>query len=100
MRAKFVRRKKTVHIEKIQFKTDSTATLGWIKSTKRQKLFLANSIAKIVAKSHSEQLIFATGKIDPAEYDTTVDRFDRKMAVTNKISHRKFCCKFRKRSAI
>ena len=41
----FVQSEMTVHFDKIQFWTDSMATLGWIKSTKHQKFFVANRIA-------------------------------------------------------
>ena len=46
------------------------ATLGWIKSTKHQKVFVANRIAKILANSQSEQWNFLPGKINPADHGT------------------------------
>ena len=60
----------TAHFDKIQFWTDSMATLGWIKSTKHQKVFVANRIAKILANSKSEQWNFVPGKINPADHGT------------------------------
>ena len=52
--ASFVRSKITVQFDKIQFWIESMATLGWIKSVKHQKVFLANRIAKLLANSQSE----------------------------------------------
>ena len=46
------------------------ATLGWIKSTKHQKVFVANRIKKILANSKSEQWNFEPGKINPADHGT------------------------------
>ena len=37
--ASFVGSEMTAHFDKIQFWTDSMVTLGWIKSTKQQKVF-------------------------------------------------------------
>ena len=68
--ASFVRSETTAHFDKIQFWTDSMATLGWIKSTKHQKVFVANRIAKILANSKSEQWNFVPGKINPADPGT------------------------------
>ena len=48
--ASFVRSEMTAHFDNIQFWTDSMATLGRIKSTKHQKVFVANRIAKIFSK--------------------------------------------------
>ena len=53
--ASFVWSEMTVLFDKIQFLTDSMATLGWIKSRKHQKIFVGNRIAKILANSKSEQ---------------------------------------------
>ena len=61
---------KRQYTDKIQFWTDSMATLGSIKSTKHQKVFVANRIAKILANSTSEQLIFVRGKLNPADHGT------------------------------
>ena len=66
--ASFARSEMTAHFDKIQFWTDSMATLGLIKSTKHQKLFVANRIAKILANSKSEQWNFVAGKINPADH--------------------------------
>ena len=60
----------TIQFDKIQFWTDSMATLGWIKSTKHQKVFVAKRIAKILANSQSEQCIFVPGKVNPADHGT------------------------------
>ena len=60
----------TAHFDKIQFWTDIRATLVWIKSTKHQKLFVANRNAKILANSKSGQWNFVPGKINPADYGT------------------------------
>ena len=49
--ASFVRSERTKQFEKFQFWTDSMATLGWIKSTNHQKVFVANRNAKILANS-------------------------------------------------
>ena len=68
--ASFVRSEMPAHFDKIQFWTDSMATLGWIKSTKHQKVFVANRIAKILASSKSEQWNFVPGKINPADHGT------------------------------
>ena len=68
--ASFVRSEMTANFDKIQFWTDSMATLGWIKSTKHQKVFVANRIATILANSKSEQWNFVPGKINPADHGT------------------------------
>ena len=68
--ASFVRSEMTAHFDKIQFWTDSMATLGWIKSTKHQKVFVANRIANILANSKSEKWNFVPGKINPADHGT------------------------------
>ena len=68
--ASFVQSEMTKHFDKIQFWTDSMATLGWIKSTKHQKVFVANRIAKTLAYSKSEQWNFVPGKINPADHGT------------------------------
>ena len=60
----------TAHFDKIQFRTDSMATLGWIKSTEHQKVFVADKISKILANSKSEQWNFVTFKINPADHGT------------------------------
>ena len=46
------------------------ATLGCIMSTKHQKVFVANRIAKFLANSKSEQWNFVPGKINPADRGT------------------------------
>ena len=53
--ASFVRSEMTAHFDQIQFWIDSMATIGWIKSTKHQKVLVTNRIAKILANSKSEQ---------------------------------------------
>ena len=58
--ASFVRSEMTAYLDKTQFWTDSMATLGWIKSTKHQKVFVANRIAKILANSKSRTMEFCT----------------------------------------
>ena len=59
-----------VHFVKTVNLTDSMATLGWIKSTKRQKLFVANRVAKILANSQSEHWNFVTCKVKPTDHGT------------------------------
>ena len=68
--ATFARSEMTVHFDKIHFRTDSSTTLGWIKSTEHQKVFVTNRIAKILADSMSEQWNFLPGKINPADHGT------------------------------
>ena len=68
--ASFVRSEMTAHFDKIHSWTDSMATLGWIKSTKHQTVFVAKRIAKILANSQSEQWNFVPGKIKPADHGT------------------------------
>ena len=61
----------TAHFDKIQFWTDSMATLGWIKSKKHQSfLFVANRTAKILTNSKSEKWNFVPGKVNPADHRT------------------------------
>ena len=46
--ASFVVTEMTLNFSSVHFWTDSTATLGWINSDKRQNIFVANRVNKIL----------------------------------------------------
>ena len=53
--ASFVVTKMTLRFSSVHFWTDSTATLGWKNSDKRQKVFVANRVNKILEHSKAEE---------------------------------------------
>ncbi|XP_075259919.1 uncharacterized protein LOC142351662 [Convolutriloba macropyga] len=52
------------------FWTDSTATLGWIQSKQRQKMYIANRLTKIHENSNQENWRHIPGKMNPADHGT------------------------------
>ena len=50
------------------FWTDSTATLGWIQSKQRQKMYIANRLTKIHENSNAENWRHIPGEMNPADH--------------------------------
>ena len=68
--ASFVVTEMTLNFSSVHFWTDSTATLGWINSDKRQKVFVANRVNKILEHSKAEEWKHIPGKLNPANHGT------------------------------
>ena len=68
--ASFVVTEMTSNFSSVYFWTDSTATLGWINSDKRQKVFVANRINKILKHSKVEEWKHIPRKFNPADPGT------------------------------
>ena len=68
--ASFVVTEMTLNFSSVHFWTDSTATLGWINSDKRQKVFVANRVNKILEHSKAEEWKHIPGKLNPADHGT------------------------------
>ena len=66
----FCERKMTTTISSKQFWTDSTATLGWIQSKQRQKMYIVNRLTKIHEKSNPDNWRHIPGKMNPADHGT------------------------------
>ena len=68
--ASFVVTEMTLNSSSVQFWTDSTATLGWINSDRRQKVFVANRVNKILEQSKGQEWKHIFGKFNTADYGT------------------------------
>ncbi|XP_075248397.1 uncharacterized protein LOC142341355 [Convolutriloba macropyga] len=68
--AGFCESEMTITISSKHFWTDSTATLGWIKSKQRQKMYIANRLTKIHENSNQENWRHIPGKMNPADHGT------------------------------
>ena len=68
--AGFCESKMTTTISSKHFWTDSTATLGWIQSKQRQKMYMANRLTKIHENSNQENWRHIPGKMNPADRGT------------------------------
>ncbi|XP_075265931.1 uncharacterized protein LOC142358417 [Convolutriloba macropyga] len=60
----------TLKISSVHFWTDSTATLGWTKSNKRQKRFVANRVKQILEHSNAQDWKHISGNFNPADHGT------------------------------
>ena len=68
--ASFVVTEMTLKFSSVHFWTDSTATLGWINSDKRQKVFVAKGVNKILEHSNAQEWKHILGKFNPADHGT------------------------------
>ena len=64
--AGFCESEMTTTISSKHFWTDSTATLGWIHSKQRQKMYIANRLAKIHENSKPDSWRRISGNMNPA----------------------------------
>ena len=60
----------TSTISSKHFWTDSTATLGWIQSKQRQKMYIANRLTKIHENFNPENWRHIPGKMNPPDHGT------------------------------
>ena len=68
--ARFIAAEITRNFCSVQVWTDRTTTLGWIKSDKRQKVFLAHRVNKILEHSKAEEWKHIPGKFNPVDHGT------------------------------
>ena len=68
--AGFCESEMTTTITSKHFWTDSTATLGWIQSKQRQKMYIANRLTKIHENSNPDNWRHIPGKMNPADHGT------------------------------
>ena len=68
--AGFCESEMTTIITSNHFWTDSTATLGWIQSNQRQKMYIANRLTKIHENSNPHNWRHIPGKVNPADHGT------------------------------
>ena len=68
--AGFCESEMTTTITSKHFWTDSTATLGWIQSKQRQKMYIANRLTKIHENSNPGNWRHLPGKMNPADHGT------------------------------
>ena len=68
--AGFCESEMTTTISLKHFWTDSTATLGWIRSKQRQKMYIANRLTKIHGNSNQDNWRHIPGKMNPADHGT------------------------------
>ena len=66
----FVVLEMTLNFSSVHFWTDSTATLGWIKSDKGQEVFVDNRDNKILEHSKAQEWKHIPGKFNPADHGT------------------------------
>ena len=66
----FVVTEMTLNFSSVHFWTDSTAILGWIISDKRQKVFVANRVKKILEHSKAQEWKHIPGKFNTADHGT------------------------------
>ena len=65
-----IRCEMTTTITSKHFWTDSTATIGWIQSKQRQKMYIANRLTKIHENSNRDKWRHIPGKMNPADHGT------------------------------
>ena len=68
--ARFVVTEMKLNFSSDHFWTDSTETLGWINSDKRQKVFVTNRVNKILEHSKAEEWKHVLENFNPAEHGT------------------------------
>ncbi|XP_075243751.1 uncharacterized protein LOC142338003 [Convolutriloba macropyga] len=68
--AGFCESEMTTTISSKHFWTDSAATLGWIKSKQKQKMYIANRLTKIHENSNPDNWRHILGKMNPADHGT------------------------------
>ena len=68
--ASFLVTERTLNFSSVHFWTDSAATLGWINSDKRQKIFIAHRVNKILENSKAQVWKHIPGKFNSADHRT------------------------------
>ena len=68
--AGFCESEMTTTISSKHFWLDSTATLGWIQSKQRQKMYIANRLTKFHKNSNPNNWRHIPGKMNPADHGT------------------------------